>query len=76
MINSNDDTQATSPGRNSVRTLSERAQEAGISICTLRRRIKAGEGPVITRLSERRLGIREDHWRAWLDACSEQVGTD
>jgi hypothetical protein len=53
---------------NRVRSLPERAQEGGFSIATLRRRIKAGDGPIITYLSTRRLGIRDDHWMEWLNA--------
>jgi hypothetical protein len=34
----------------------------------LRRLIDAGDGPVITRLSPRRLGIRVSHGDAWLDS--------
>lgn len=51
-----------------VLTLSEFAKIAGISLVTLRRRIAAHDGPVITKLSERRLGIRVRHAREWLDA--------
>jgi hypothetical protein len=51
-----------------VLTLSEFANLAGISPVTLRRRIAAGDGPIITKLSERRLGIRVRHAREWLDA--------
>ena len=41
-----------------VLTLSEFAKIAGISLVTLRRRIAAHDGPIVTKLSERRLGIR------------------
>ncbi len=51
-----------------VLTLSEFAEIAGISLMTLRRRIAADDGPIITKLSERRLGIRLRHARDWLDA--------
>lgn len=51
-----------------VLTLPEFAKIAGISVVTLRRRISAHDGPIITRLSERRIGIRVRHGRAWLDA--------
>jgi hypothetical protein len=49
-------------------TLSEFAKIAGISLVTLRRRIAAHDGPIVTKLSERRLGIHVRHARAWLDA--------
>jgi hypothetical protein len=51
-----------------VLTLSEFAKIAGISVVTLRRRIAAHDGPIITKLSERRIGVRVRHGRAWLDA--------
>jgi hypothetical protein len=51
-----------------VLTLTEFAKLAGISLVTLRRRIAAHDGPIITKLSERRIGIRMRHGRAWLDA--------
>jgi predicted DNA-binding transcriptional regulator AlpA len=51
-----------------VLTLSEFAKLAGISVVTLRRRIAAHDGPIVTKLSERRLGIRLRHAREWLDA--------
>jgi predicted DNA-binding transcriptional regulator AlpA len=50
-----------------VLTLSEFAKIAGISLVTLRRRIAAHDGPIVTKLSERRLGIRVRHAREWLD---------
>jgi predicted DNA-binding transcriptional regulator AlpA len=51
-----------------VFTLSQFASNAGISLVTLRRLIARGEGPTVTKLSERRLGIRVRHAREWLDA--------
>jgi predicted DNA-binding transcriptional regulator AlpA len=50
-----------------VLTLSEFAEIAGISLVTLRRMIAAHNGPIVTKLSERRLGIRVRHAREWLD---------
>lgn len=50
-----------------VRTLPENALLMGISLATLRRMIAAGAGPKITRLSERRIGIRDSHRTEWLD---------
>jgi predicted DNA-binding transcriptional regulator AlpA len=55
-------------GGDRVRSLQETAALLGISICTLRRMIAAGEGPIVTRLSPRRLGIRDSHRAAFLDA--------
>jgi predicted DNA-binding transcriptional regulator AlpA len=51
-----------------VLTLSEFAINAGISLVTLRRLIARGEGPAVTKLSPRRLGVRVSHARAWLDS--------
>jgi hypothetical protein len=70
MPTSHDATPSAGQGGNCVRSLPERAKQGGFSIATLRRLIKAGEGPVVTRLSARRLGIRDDHWSQWLDARS------
>ncbi len=46
---------------------------AGISLATLRRLIRAGDGPQITELSERRIGIRGRHGSAWLDSRAKAV---
>jgi predicted DNA-binding transcriptional regulator AlpA len=51
-----------------VLTLSQFASNTGISLVTLRRLIARGEGPAVTKLSARRLGIRVRHAREWLDA--------
>jgi predicted DNA-binding transcriptional regulator AlpA len=60
------------PPRGPPRVLSipEAAAAAGVSVCTLRRRILDGSGPRITRMSVRRIGIRENHLNEWLDACA------
>jgi predicted DNA-binding transcriptional regulator AlpA len=50
-----------------VLSLREVAEAAGISVMTLRRRITEGSGPKITRVSDRRVGIRRGHFREWLD---------
>ena len=42
----------------------------GVSPATGRRLLASGHGPKVTRLSERRIGIRERDHRAWLDARS------
>jgi predicted DNA-binding transcriptional regulator AlpA len=55
-------------GGDRVRSLREVADLLGISHPTLRRMISAGTGPTVTRLSERRLGIRDSHRTAWLDS--------
>jgi predicted DNA-binding transcriptional regulator AlpA len=55
-------------GVDRVRSLQETAELLGIGIATLRRMIAAGTGPTVTRLSARRLGIRDSHREAFLDA--------
>jgi hypothetical protein len=42
----------------------------GVSPATGRRLLSSGEGPRITRLSARRIGVRERDHVAWLDARS------
>jgi predicted DNA-binding transcriptional regulator AlpA len=59
-------------GLNRIRSLREYAELNGISIATLRRLIRAGEGPTTTRLSARRVGVRDDHGRQWQDARAVQ----
>ena len=51
-----------------VQSLPEFAKRANLSVATLRRLVAAGDGPPVTRLSERRIGIRNDHGQQWLDA--------
>jgi len=48
--------------------LPQAASNADLSLATLRRLIARGEGPRVTKLSTRRLGIRVRHLREWLDA--------
>jgi predicted DNA-binding transcriptional regulator AlpA len=55
-----------------VMTLAELAQLCGLSVVTLRRMIKDRTGPPITKLSERRIGVRVRHALAWLDARTSQ----
>jgi hypothetical protein len=66
-------------GGDRVRSLAETAELLDISICTLRRMIAAGEGPIVTRLSPRRLGVRDSHrqpiavdWRSLARFCAGQ----
>ncbi len=46
---------------------------AGISLATLRRLIRAGDGPQITGVSQRRVGVRGRHGSAWLDSRAKAV---
>jgi len=54
-----------------VLSINEFSRLAGVSIATARRLIAADDGPIVTRLSERRIGIRMRHAREWLDARIE-----
>jgi len=47
-------------------------ERAGFSPATGRRIIASGDGPKVTWLSTRRMGIRERHYLEWLDKCAEQ----
>lgn len=53
-----------------IRSLRDTATILGVSLDTLRRMIGAGKGPRVTRLSARRIGIRDSHREAWLAAQS------
>ena len=54
-----------------VISINEFSKLAGVSIATARRLIAAQDGPIVTRLSQRRLGVRMRHVREWLDARTE-----
>jgi hypothetical protein len=54
-----------------VSPFDEWCKRIGVSLATGRRLLASGKGPKVTRLSERRIGIRERHHRAWLDAHVE-----
>jgi predicted DNA-binding transcriptional regulator AlpA len=49
-----------------VRTITETAAILGIGEPSLRVMIREGKGPQVTRLSPRRIGIRESHRELWL----------
>jgi predicted DNA-binding transcriptional regulator AlpA len=51
-----------------VRTIKQTAEILGIGELSLRVMIREGKGPQVTRLSERRIGIRDSHRQAWLDS--------
>jgi hypothetical protein len=48
-----------------IMTIPQCAEVSGISIWTLMRLIKNGRGPVVTRVSDRRLGITLGNLRRW-----------
>jgi predicted DNA-binding transcriptional regulator AlpA len=58
------------PPEDRVMTIPECAAAANVSLATMRRRIAAGEGPRIVRLSSRRIGVRVSDYRRWLDTRS------
>jgi hypothetical protein len=51
-------------------SLHEYALRRGVSMATVKREIKAGNGPKLTQLSKRRVGIRLDHYR---EDCDRRV---
>jgi predicted DNA-binding transcriptional regulator AlpA len=51
-----------------VRTIAETAKILGLGEPSLRVMIREGRGPTVTRLSPRRLGIRDSARNAWLDS--------
>jgi predicted DNA-binding transcriptional regulator AlpA len=54
-----------------VRTVKETAAILGIGEPSLRKMIHDGRGPRVTRLSQRRIGIRDSHRDAWLASRQE-----
>lgn len=50
-----------------VRTIEETCSLLGVSVPNFRAILARGEGPQVTRLSARRIGIRDSHRLAWLD---------
>jgi predicted DNA-binding transcriptional regulator AlpA len=53
---------------NRLMTFREWCKRCGFSTVTGWRIMKAGDGPKVTRISPRRIGIREDHHAEWLDS--------
>jgi hypothetical protein len=53
---------------NFIRSIEQRAYEAGFHPDTLRTQIAKGEGPPVIRLSPKRLGIRDSDWDEWLNS--------
>jgi predicted DNA-binding transcriptional regulator AlpA len=52
----------------SFMTISAWCRLCGISKITGHRLLRGGQGPQVTQLSPRRLAIRSDHLREWLDS--------
>jgi predicted DNA-binding transcriptional regulator AlpA len=61
------------PFEDQVVNETDAAKFCGCSRDTIRRRIKAGNGPPVIRLSTKRIGYRIRDLRAWLDANTEAV---
>ena len=59
---------ATHRQSNRVMTFRQWCERNGFSPVTGWRIMKAGDGPKVTKLSARRIGIREDHHAAWLES--------
>jgi predicted DNA-binding transcriptional regulator AlpA len=53
---------------NRVMTFREWCERSGFSAVTGWRIMKSGDGPKVTQLSARRIGIREDHHAVWLNS--------
>lgn len=47
--------------------LPECARIAGVSLSTFRRRIDAGDGPPLVRMSPRRIGVRAVDLKRWIE---------
>jgi predicted DNA-binding transcriptional regulator AlpA len=60
-----------SVGVDIVRTIKETARILGVGEPTLRTMIAEGRGPTVTRLSYRRIGIRDSHRQHWLDSKAQ-----
>lgn len=59
---------SVTPSERAVIRFQAACQEAGVSVSTMRRLLKAGRGPRVIRLSERCLGVRRADLDAWLIA--------
>jgi predicted DNA-binding transcriptional regulator AlpA len=57
-----------------VITIKEVASRIGLSVITLQRLIRTGDGPPVTKLSTRRHGVRESHLERWLDSRLDHQG--
>lgn len=54
----------------SFMTLTEYARRRGVSLATIKREQKRGEGATLTQLSPRRVGIRMDHYK---EDCDRRI---
>jgi predicted DNA-binding transcriptional regulator AlpA len=58
----------TSDNRNCVRSIKDTAAVLGISYATLKRLLATGDGPKLTRLTQRRVGVQDRHIEEWMAA--------
>jgi len=58
---------ATHRPSNRIMTFEQWCEHNSFSRVTGWRILKSGSGPKVTRISTRRIGIREDHHAEWLD---------
>jgi predicted DNA-binding transcriptional regulator AlpA len=63
-----DNSTSVLPPLDCVRTIKQTAKILGIGEPSLRNMISKKLGPKVTRLSARRIGIRDSHRQDWLDA--------
>jgi predicted DNA-binding transcriptional regulator AlpA len=51
---------------NHVRSIKDAATILGVSYATLKRMLSSGEGPRVTKLTTRRIGIQDRHIEEWM----------
>jgi predicted DNA-binding transcriptional regulator AlpA len=59
------------PSEDRIISEAQAAEVLGVHISTLRRAVAAGRGPIVIRMSPRRIGYRIRDLRNWLSACAE-----
>ena len=59
-----------------VMTVAQWAQVNGVSVWTAQRLIKSGKGPVVTQISDRRIGITVRNNRAWQESRAKSEISD
>jgi predicted DNA-binding transcriptional regulator AlpA len=58
----------TSDNINRIRSIRDAAGILGVSYATLKRMLASGEGPKVTKLTTRRIGIQDQHIQQWMQA--------
>lgn len=60
-----------------VMTIAQWAEVNGFSVWTGQRLIKAGKGPIVTQISDRRIGITVRNNRAWQESrAKSEINSD